>query len=80
MRLDTAETRLRRLQAAIEAGADPAAFVEAINEAQSQCAAARSELDGTAAPEGLYEEPEIDGEWENVRSGRVSWVAAERSS
>nr|WP_269189784.1 recombinase zinc beta ribbon domain-containing protein [Haloechinothrix halophila] len=52
-RLDTAETRLRRLQAAIEAGADPAAFVEAINEAQSQRAAARAELDGTPAPDAL---------------------------
>lgn len=52
-RLDAAETRLRRLQAAIEAGADPGAFVEAINEAQSQRAAARAELDGTPAPDAL---------------------------
>lgn len=52
-RLDTAETRLRRLQAAIEAGAVPTAFVEAINEAQSQRAAARGELDGTPAPDAL---------------------------
>ncbi|MGH3982167.1 MAG: hypothetical protein ACRDST_05640 [Pseudonocardiaceae bacterium] len=34
-RLSEAETRLRRLQAAIEAGVDPAALVDAINEAQA---------------------------------------------
>lgn len=52
-RLEKAETRLRRLRAAIEAGADPAAFVEAINEAQEQRASARAHLDGTPAPESL---------------------------
>ncbi|WP_236792345.1 hypothetical protein [Amycolatopsis sp. GM8] len=35
-RLATAETRLRRLQAAIEAGVDPAALAESISEAQAQ--------------------------------------------
>jgi hypothetical protein len=35
-RLDAAESRLRRLQAAIEAGVDPAALVEGINDAQAQ--------------------------------------------
>ena len=34
-RLDAAETKLRRLRAAIEAGADPAALVESINAAQA---------------------------------------------
>ena len=43
-RLSEAETRLRRLRQAIEAGVDPTAVVEAINEAQAQCAAARAEL------------------------------------
>lgn len=47
--LDTAETRLCRLQAVIEAGADPAA----INEAQLQRAAARAELDGPPEPDTL---------------------------
>lgn len=41
---------MRRLRAAIEAGVDPAALVEAINEAQEQRAAARAELDGTPDP------------------------------
>lgn len=45
-RLSSAESRVRRLQAAIEAGVDPAALVEAINEAHAQRAAARAELDG----------------------------------
>ena len=43
-RLSEAETRLRRLREAIEAGVDPAAVVEAINGAQAQRAAARAEL------------------------------------
>ncbi|MDQ3276340.1 MAG: hypothetical protein M3Q39_15280 [Actinomycetota bacterium] len=45
-RLSSAESRIRRLQAAIEAGVNPAALVEAINEAQAQRAAARVELEG----------------------------------
>lgn len=45
-----AEARLRRLQAAIEAGVDPAALVESINEAQAQRAAARAELDRAPSP------------------------------
>ncbi|GLY71235.1 recombinase family protein [Amycolatopsis taiwanensis] len=49
-RLDAAEAKLRRFQAAIEAGVDPAALVEAINEAQSQRAAARAELDNAPTP------------------------------
>ncbi|HKS45729.1 MAG TPA: recombinase family protein, partial [Amycolatopsis sp.] len=48
-RLDTAEAKLRRLRAAIEAGVEPAALVEAINDAQAQRAAARNELE--RAPE-----------------------------
>ncbi|GAB2996405.1 recombinase family protein [Amycolatopsis acidiphila] len=54
-RLSDAEARLRRLQAAIEAGVDPAALVEAINEAQAQRAAARAELDGVAPPTAVSE-------------------------
>jgi hypothetical protein len=52
-RLDAAEAKLRRFQAAIEAGIDPAALVEAINEAQAQRAAARAELDNAPAPNTL---------------------------
>lgn len=47
-RLEDAQARLRRLRDAIEAGVDPAALVEAINQAQAQRTAARAELD--AAP------------------------------
>jgi hypothetical protein len=44
-RMKDAETRRRRLQAAIEAGADPAALVEGINRANAERDAARTELD-----------------------------------
>ena len=54
-RLAEAEARLRRFQAAIEAGVDPTALVEAINAAQAQRAAARAELDGAPAPSALTE-------------------------
>ncbi len=37
--------RLRRLQAAIEAGVDPAALVQGINEAQAERTAAKAELE-----------------------------------
>ena len=43
-RLSEAETRLRRLREAIEAGVEPSAMVEAINEAQAHRAAAQAEL------------------------------------
>lgn len=43
-RLSSAETRLRRHQAAIEAGVDPAALVDTINEAQRERAGALAEL------------------------------------
>ncbi|MGW7531823.1 hypothetical protein [Amycolatopsis sp. NPDC054798] len=43
-RLADAESRLRRHRAAIEAGVDPAAVVEAINTAQAEREAARAEL------------------------------------
>ncbi|WP_162186151.1 hypothetical protein [Amycolatopsis jejuensis] len=43
-RLADAESRLRRHQAAVEAGVDPAAVVEAINAVQAERAAARAEL------------------------------------
>jgi DNA invertase Pin-like site-specific DNA recombinase len=54
-RLADAETRLRRFQAAIEAGVDPSALVEAINEAQDQRAAARAQLTGLPAPNLMTE-------------------------
>lgn len=49
-RLDAAESKLRRLRAAIEAGVEPAALVESINEAQAQRTAARAERAGAPAP------------------------------
>lgn len=48
-RIKDAETRLRRLQAAIEAGADPAALIDALNRAQAERDAARTELDALPA-------------------------------
>jgi hypothetical protein len=50
-RLEEAETRLRRLRAAVEAGADPTALVESINDAQAQRIAARAEVDAEATTE-----------------------------
>ncbi|WP_158890886.1 recombinase family protein [Amycolatopsis anabasis] len=52
-RLDAAEAKLRRFKAAIEAGVDPAALVESINDAQAQRAATKAELDGMPAPNTL---------------------------
>ena len=49
-RLTDAEAKVRRLQAAIEAGVDPAALVEPINEAQAQRTALRAELDNSPMP------------------------------
>lgn len=49
-RLADAQTQVRRLQEAIKAGADPAALVEAINEAQATRAAAQAELDNSPDP------------------------------
>jgi len=49
-RLATAEAHMNRFQEAIKAGIDPAALVEAMNEAQAARAAARAELEGTPAP------------------------------
>ncbi len=48
-----AEARLRKFQDAIAAGVDPAALVEAINEAQEQSAAAKAELEATPASHEL---------------------------
>jgi hypothetical protein len=53
-RLKSAEGRLRRHQAAIEAGVDPAALVDAMNLAQAERQAAREEL------EHLPEEATVD--------------------
>ncbi|MGH3869525.1 MAG: hypothetical protein ACRDQ4_26155, partial [Pseudonocardiaceae bacterium] len=52
-RLAHAEARLRRHQAAIEAGVDPAAIVDAINQAQAERAAARAELNKRPATQDL---------------------------
>lgn len=47
---------MRRLQAAIAAGVDPAALVEAINETQAQREAAQVELQHAAAPDAMPED------------------------
>ena len=54
-RLTDAEAKLRRFQAAIEAGVDPVALVEAINEAQAKRAAAQAELQGAPPPSAVSE-------------------------
>ncbi len=48
-RLANAEAALRRFQAAIAAGIEPTAIVDAVNDAQAQRLAARAELDGLPA-------------------------------
>ena len=55
-RLHDAEARVRRLQAAIAAGVDPAALVEAINETQAQRVTAQVELQHIAAPDAMSSE------------------------
>jgi DNA invertase Pin-like site-specific DNA recombinase len=52
-RLADAEAKLRRHQAAIEAGVDPAAIVDAINQAQAKRTAACAELNGRPAAQLL---------------------------
>ncbi|MCP3803467.1 recombinase family protein [Allokutzneria sp. A3M-2-11 16] len=52
-RLNAAEARLKRFRAAIDAGVDPTALVEDINDAQAQRTAARAELNACRAPELL---------------------------
>ncbi len=54
-RLAEAEAKLRRFRTAISAGVDPAALVEAINEAQAQRAAAQGEVDSAPARNPLTE-------------------------
>jgi hypothetical protein len=49
-RLTDVEAKLRRLQAAIEAGVDPVALVESINDAQAQRTALRAELASAPMP------------------------------
>jgi hypothetical protein len=49
-RLADAEARLRKFQAAIAAGVDPGALVEAINAAQAERTAAQAEINNTPAP------------------------------
>lgn len=57
-RLTEATTRLHRLRSAVEAGADPAALIDAINTAQAERAAAQAELDSTpearTLSDGIY--------------------------
>lgn len=48
-RLAKAEAEIRRFQAAIAAGIDPTALVEAINSAQAERAAAQAEINNTPA-------------------------------
>ena len=50
-RLADAEARIRKFQAAIAAGVDPAALVEMINAAQAERAAAQAEINNTPAPD-----------------------------
>ncbi len=52
-KLADAQTRLRRHQAAIEAGIEPAALVDAINQAQADRAAAQAEIDHAPSVEQL---------------------------
>lgn len=58
-RLNAAETKLRRLGAAIEAGADPVALVELINNAQAERVAAQAELAHTPDEPGVLDAAEI---------------------
>jgi hypothetical protein len=58
-RLSDAETRLRRLKDAIEAGVDPAALVESINEAQAQRAAAQAELNAAPPAQNLLTDADV---------------------
>jgi len=51
--LAEAEARLRRLQAAIEAGADPAALIDPLNRAQERVMAARLERDRAPSARAL---------------------------
>lgn len=57
-RLAKAEAEIRRFQAAIAAGIDPTALVEAINTAQAERAAAEAEINNTPAP-NLMEAAEV---------------------
>ncbi|WP_245645811.1 hypothetical protein [Pseudonocardia acaciae] len=58
-RLANAETRLRRLREAIEAGAHPEALVDSINDAQAQRAAAGAELDAVGPAPDLMADAEV---------------------
>jgi hypothetical protein len=55
-RLAAAEAKLRRHQAAIEAGIDPTALVEAVNAANAERAAARAELNNLPVSQTLSED------------------------
>lgn len=51
LRLADAEARLRKFQAAIAAGVDPAALVDVINTAHAERLTAQAEIDNTPAPD-----------------------------
>lgn len=65
-KLAEAETTLRRLQAAVEAGADLAALIEPLNRAQERVTAARIERERAPSP----------GDWEGPKSRRCSTTSA----
>lgn len=52
-RLADAETKLKRLRTVIEAGAEPEALIDSINEAQADKAAAKADLASVKAPTTL---------------------------
>ena len=58
-RLSEAESRLRKFRTAIEAGVDPGALVESINDAQAQRAAARAELEADAPALNALSDAEV---------------------
>lgn len=86
-RLSDAEGRLWRFQSAIEAGVDPAALVESINEAQAQRTALRAEWEKSLAC-GPAGSDVVGSEWAVMpvssvvsTDGRVSewvWFAGHR--
>lgn len=80
-RADDAETRLRRLQQAIEAGASPAALVDAINRAQEERDAAREELARLPAGAAIGR-PEIEAMMDSLEviGRQVNHASPERLS
>ena len=73
-RLTNAEAKLRRHQAASEAGIDPAALIDAINQAQAERVAAHAELNGQPAAQELTRQ-DIDTMIDSI--GDISAALAE---